>query len=242
MMKGDIDVESAPDAARPILESAINIAGSMGELKLAFGALLGYADFVGDEDNPPPTTRDIVVDTGSTATINGVMVRGMDAFKVYTSDERDGTYTIVTNTNDGNVFMGDASSNDPLLIEFPIPVVARFVRIIVRRWNETFEVPLTEEEVQAQLIEIVVDKFNRGEDPYVTIEPPIGPSPESTIRSAEEITNIYTFVGEYLMITKDIVIEDAPETARPILESAVEIAGSLEDLKLAFEDVFVLLE
>ena len=252
VMKGDIDVESAPDAARPILESGINIAGSMSELKLAFGALLGYADFVGDEDDPPPTTSDIVVDTGSTATINGVMVRGMDAFKVYTSDERDGTYTIVTNTNDGNVFMGDASSNDPLLIDFPIPVVARFVRIIVRRWNETFEVPLTEEEEQAQLIQIEVDKFNNGEDPYTAIEPQIGPSPaiepqigpspESGILGEVEITNIYTFVGNYLMITKDIVIENAPETARPILESAVEIAGSLEDLKLAFADVFALLE
>ena len=44
------------------------------------------------------------------------------------------------------------------------------------------------------------------------------------------------------MITKDLVIESAPETARPILESAIEIAGSLEDLKLAFADVFALLE
>jgi len=263
-LTGTLDMEDAPDAARPILESGIEITGSVDKLKLAFGALLGYADFVGEDDAPPPTTDELLVDTGSIATINGVMIRGLDAFKVYTSDEIDGVYNSVV-SNDGYVFMGDVSSNDPLLVEFPIPVAARFVRIYVRRWNETFTVPLTEEEKQTQLIQIEVDKFNQAIwyprsdeemylnntcipipdtdenqcDPYTLIHP-VEPEEEIT-EATYNITKIFTFIGNYLMITRDIVIEDAIDTARPILESGIEITGSLEDLKLAFAEVYALL-
>ena len=234
---GNLSIEDAPAAALPILESAIAISGgSIQNLRTSFGALIGYAVFAADDDDAPPTMNEMVLDTGTMATINGVKVRGMGTFKVSTSDEVDGVYTPVPGID---VFTGDTSSNEPLLIDFPVPVVSQFVRLDVLTWNETFLNPLTEGELQAQSIQVEVDKFNLGEDPYFLDEPTIDPGTGEETQG--EIQKTYLFVGIYLATTGNISIEEAPESARPILESAVAIAGSMDDLKLAFADVFALM-
>jgi len=106
-------------------------------------------------------------------------------------------------------------------------------------------------ELELQLLEIQgeVDKFNRGEDPYDavsdTLESQIGPSPidpeEDVTRSEAEITNIFSFAGNYIMIMKDLNLSTVPATARPIIDSAIEIAGSLDELNETFVDVYALL-
>jgi len=244
-LTGALDMEDAPDAAIPILESAVTITGSVQELRVAFAPLLGYADFAADDDDPPPITNTFIIDTGSISKIKGVKVRGVRTFTVATSDESDGVYTAVPS----GTFTGETSSNDPVIIDFTSPLRARFVRLDVLAWNPTFLTPLSELELQVIEIQGEVDKFNRGEDPYDavsdTLESQIGPSPidpeEDVTRSEAEITNIFSFAGNYIMIMKDLNLSTVPATARPIIDSAIEIAGSLDELNETFVDVYALL-
>ena len=82
----------------------------------------------------------MTIDAGKMATVEGVVVqsrRGSDqmvnTFKVSTSDELHGEYTYVA---DGGIFSGNTYRDEQVMVKFPEPVVARFVRIEVVSWNQ----------------------------------------------------------------------------------------------------------
>jgi hypothetical protein len=82
----------------------------------------------------------MTIDAGKKMTIEGVVTQSrrgsnqmVTKFKVLTSDELNGEYTYVAN---GGVFEGNTIRDEQVMVEFPEPVEARFVRLEVVAWNE----------------------------------------------------------------------------------------------------------
>ena len=82
----------------------------------------------------------MTIDAGKKMTIEGVVTQSrrnsdqmVNRFKVSTSDELHGEYTYVA---DGGVFEGNTFRDEQVMVKFPEPIEARFVRIEAVTWNQ----------------------------------------------------------------------------------------------------------